>query len=238
MRIVWWSPLPPQPSGIANYSLDVLTALASRLDIVAVVDDRLARRVRLPDIPVVGVTAYASGAAGRFDLDVYQMGNHPWFHAYMHSQALDRPGVLVLHDPALVDFYMTLCGGPDSPLYLEEARHNRHAGNGAVPTVVVDGRREPDRLSLLMSRRLVEASVVTLVHSPWARTSSRVDTHFRGLSKYPILRRLRVPNPSLSFRAEVRPCSASSEASPTTSAFLRSCGRSPWYIESFPKRAS
>jgi glycosyltransferase involved in cell wall biosynthesis len=169
MRIAWWSPLPPQPSGIANYSLDMLAALASRLEIVAVVDDKVAGSVQLPHIAVVGATAYMSGAAGRCDLDVYQMGNHPWFHGYMHQYALDHPGVLVLHDPALVDFYMTLCGGPESPLFLEEALYNDQVTNGAAPTIVVDGKREPDRLSLLMSRRLVEASLVTLVHSPWAR---------------------------------------------------------------------
>ncbi len=188
MRIAWWSPLPPQPSGIANYSLDLLTVLALRLDVVAVVDDGVAGRVRLPDIAVVGATAYTSGSEGRCDLDVYQMGNHPWFHAYMHSHALDHPGVLVLHDPSLVDFYMTLCGGPDSPLFLEEARQNGHTVNTALPSLVVDGKREPDRLSLLMSRRLVESSAVTLVHSPWARDEL--------VRRHPSSRVAVIPNPA------------------------------------------
>jgi glycosyltransferase involved in cell wall biosynthesis len=97
------------------------------------------------------------------------MGNHSWFHAYMHSHALDHSGVLVLHDPALTDFYLGLCGGTDRPVFLEEARHNGHTEGRAIPSLVVDDIPEPDRYSLLLSRRLVEASIVTLVHSPWAK---------------------------------------------------------------------
>ena len=170
MRIAWWSPLPPQPSGIADYSFEVLGELTAVADVLAVVDDDYARRVRAPEgVAVAAAGAYLSGSAGSADLDVYQMGNHPWMHAYMHTPALERPGVLVLHDPALVDFYIRLCGGADSETFLAEARANLPSPGGDMPTVIVDDRPDLDRLSLLMTRRLVEASMVTVVHSAWAR---------------------------------------------------------------------
>ncbi|MGC9962926.1 MAG: glycosyltransferase family 4 protein [Acidimicrobiales bacterium] len=162
--------MPPQPSGIADYSYDLLTELSGRADLVAVVSDDVAHIVRAPaGVTTVGATAYGSGAVGRCDIDVYHMGNHPWLHAYIHGPALDHPGLLVLHDPALADFYCELCGGTDSPVYLAEFRYDDPSMDGHLPMTMVDGRPEPDRLRLLMSRRLVETSIETIVHSEWIR---------------------------------------------------------------------
>jgi glycosyltransferase involved in cell wall biosynthesis len=192
-RIAWWSPLPPQQSGIADYSYDLLAELAGRLDVLAVVADDVVDCVRAPaGVAVVGATAYESGAAGRCDLDVYQMGNHAWLHGYLHARALDHPGLLVLHDPSLADFYAGLCGGADSPLYLEELRYNDPALNGHIPMIRVDGRPEPDRLRLLMVRRLVEQSLMTVVHSAWARDEL--------IRRHPSLRVTHLPHPARTIR--------------------------------------
>ena len=169
MRIAWWSPLPPQRSGISDYSAMLLPYLRERLDIVTVVADPVASGVRVPGgVPVVAASDYLAGAAGPCDLDVYQMGNHHLFHAYMHPHVLDRPGLLVLHDLSLLDFYVGLCGGPDSATLLEEARYNDPSIDGDLPKTVIDGRCELDRMRLQLSRRLVEASLMTVVHSTWA----------------------------------------------------------------------
>jgi glycosyltransferase involved in cell wall biosynthesis len=181
--------MPPQPSGIADYSYDLLTELSGRADLVAVVSDDVADVVRVPaGVTVAGATAYVRGAVGRCDLDVYHMGNHPWLHAYMHGPALDRPGLLVLHDPALADFYCELCGGTDSPVYLAEFRYDDPSMDGHLPMTTVDGRPEPDRLRLLMSRRLVEASIETIVHSAWVRDEL--------LRRYPSARVTHVHHPA------------------------------------------
>jgi glycosyltransferase involved in cell wall biosynthesis len=170
VRIAWWSPLPPQRSGISDYSAMLLPHLRERLDIVAVVGDPVASAVRAPEgVPMVAASAYLAGKAGPCDLDVYQMGNHSLFHAYMHPHVLDRPGMLVLHDLSLLDFYIGLCGGPDSPALLEEARYNDPSVDEVLPTTVIDGRCQLDHMRLQLSRRLVEASLVTVVHSAWAQ---------------------------------------------------------------------
>jgi glycosyltransferase involved in cell wall biosynthesis len=202
MRIAWWSPLPPQRSGIADYSAELLGEISSKLEVIAVVDDRVTRGVRLPGVECVGATSYLCGAAGHCDLDVYQMGNHPWFHAYMHGQVLDRPGIVVLHDPSLVDFYLTLCGGADSPLYHEELRRNGYEVKGALASSTTGCQLEPDRLSLLMCRRIVEASTVTLVHSPWARDEL--------IRRHPGCRVEVVPSPGRVMQQTRRPCSSGS----------------------------
>jgi len=91
------SPLPPVRSGIADYSVDLLPALAARADV---------RVLALPGQPVdpgvaerFGVVA-SRGAdpAGRTPL--YQMGNNR-YHEAVERMALARPGVLTLHDLVL-----------------------------------------------------------------------------------------------------------------------------------------
>ena len=133
---------------------------------MAVVRDDIARRVRAPKgVTVVEATRYLKGLEGRCDLDVYQMGNHPWFHGYMHEAALLTPGLLVLHDVALLDFYAVVVGGMDSPVLFEEARLEDPTIVDGFPSVELDGRTEPDRLAVPLARRLVGASLMTIVHS-------------------------------------------------------------------------
>lgn len=169
-----WSPFPPQRSGIADYSFSLLGELAKRLDVTAVLDDRfnsvvpgrVRTRLRVPD----GVEAINASELGRrsFDCNVYQMGNNAEFHTYMHSRILDEPGLLVLHDPSLFDFYVSLCGGASTSSFRDEVQSDLRTSTPTVPMMTVDGERRVDRLAIPMSRRLVEASAATVVHSAWA----------------------------------------------------------------------
>lgn len=179
-RVGFWTPIPPQRSGIADYSEALLSELRRHWDITVVIDERLAyhsatsadERVWQPP-PGVDVVDFRTVRAGQFDLNVYQMGNNAEYHAYMHRHALDVPGLLVLHDPSLYDFYVALCGGNRSRALLDEAEYDLGMPISKIPTVRIDGHAETDRLSLLMSRRLIESSVMTVVHSDWARDALR-----------------------------------------------------------------
>ena len=179
LRVAWWSPLPPQNSGISDYSFDLLTELTTRIAVIAVVRDDVVSLVHAPaGVPVLGASKYLAGVAGRCNLDIYQMGNDLWLHGYMHAAALATPGLLVLHDLALLDLYATARGGMNSPVLVEEVRIEDPTIADGVPTIVVNGRKEPDRLRVPLSHRLVEASLLTIVHSAWLReeTSLRCPT--------------------------------------------------------------
>ena len=174
LDIGFWSPLPPQRSGIADYSYNLLGELAKTHRVTAIVGDkcisvvpgRERRRLRVPE--GVELVSHAELRGRRFDCNVYQMGNNSTFHSYMHESILNDPGLLVLHDPSLFDFYLGLCGGESSPAFLEEMRHDLRDPRPAVPMTTIGGHRDIDRLAILMSRRLVDASAVTVVHSEWA----------------------------------------------------------------------
>ena len=173
-HVGFWSPLPPQPSGIADYSYSILSELAKTFDVTAVVDDefssvvpgKVRRRLQVPE--GVAVANHATTKSNQFDCNIYQMGNNATFHSYMHDRVLEDPGLLVLHDPSLFDFYVGLCGGESSPSLREEVRLDLRTTNATIPKLRVDGNDEVDRLALLMSRRLVDASLMTVVHSDWA----------------------------------------------------------------------
>ena len=79
MRIAYFSPMPPESSGIADYSALLLPALRERVDLTVV--KRGARR------PPRGA-----------DLAVYHIGNNPEAHGWILDALRRAPGLVVLHD--------------------------------------------------------------------------------------------------------------------------------------------
>jgi len=102
VRLAFVSPLPPAPTGIADYSADVLGLLAGRHEIDAFHDQDGVEAGRLP--PSCGVyptsTLLVRHAARPYDLVIYQMGNGR-SHDAVYELLPRLPGLLVLHDLVL-----------------------------------------------------------------------------------------------------------------------------------------
>ncbi len=79
MRVAYFSPMPPEQTGIADYSALLLPALERRLDVTVV------RR---------GRTRSPRGT----DVALYHVGNNPDAHGWIVDALRRRPGVVVLHD--------------------------------------------------------------------------------------------------------------------------------------------
>lgn len=171
MRVAVWTPLPPDPSGIADYNAMLLGAMAREPSVtfsVVVRDD--ARVVDAPaGVAVVHVRDYRPEDV---DIDLFHVGNNPTFHGYMFPFVLERRGVVVLHDPAIADLMEVLLGGRDQRIFEVEVAEN-----------IGCAERDDERLwraigawnrtDLLLSRRIVTASATTLVHSRWAAAHLR-----------------------------------------------------------------
>ena len=110
LRINWFSPLPPAQSGIAHYAMQILPVLAARHDVVLWTDQaqvapevhRLARVSRYD--PASPPWRELNNAA----ISIYHFGNHPDFHQGIWQVSRRLPGIIVLHDLCLHDFFFML----------------------------------------------------------------------------------------------------------------------------------
>ena len=97
-RLAFFSPVPPAPTGIADYSAEVLGLLAPGYDVEVFHDQDAA-----DPLPCSAhrADAFASRHASKpYDLVVYQIGNAP-AHAFAYETLARVPGLLVLHDLVL-----------------------------------------------------------------------------------------------------------------------------------------
>jgi glycosyltransferase involved in cell wall biosynthesis len=114
-RLAFVSPLPPQASGIADYSRDLLPALARHYDI-SLVSEAEVSDIRLRSaFPLLTPAAFLREGAS-FDRVLHQIGNSS-FHRFQIEDLLPHcPGVVVLHDAFLSDYVDWLAheaGRPD-----------------------------------------------------------------------------------------------------------------------------
>jgi glycosyltransferase involved in cell wall biosynthesis/SAM-dependent methyltransferase len=98
-RIAMWTPLPPQESGVADYSRELVPFLAQWADVELFVDGGFEPSAKIADVlPIYHHSAFdRRNAVKGFDVVIYQMGaSH--FHVFMAEGVTKWPGVVVLHD--------------------------------------------------------------------------------------------------------------------------------------------
>jgi glycosyltransferase involved in cell wall biosynthesis len=109
LRLAWFSPWPPDPSGVAGRSAEVTTLLAARNYAIDVyVDERRVAAGREParppapgEIRVLSAHDFVWRAARMpYDLAVYQVGNSH-LHEHVWPYLFRWPGLAVLHDARL-----------------------------------------------------------------------------------------------------------------------------------------
>ena len=129
MKVAYYSPLPPERSGVADYSAMLLPELEQRLEI------DLVRR---------GARRLARRAARSADVALYHVGNDPERHWWIVEELSRRPGIVVLHDFVLHHLVagMTI-GRGDSDGYLDAMQREAGAVGRMLAHGVVDGLLPP-----------------------------------------------------------------------------------------------
>ena len=79
MKVAFYSPLPPERTGIADYSALLLPELTERMEVVVAARGR---HSRYPDA----------------DIALYHVGNNPDYHGWIVDALRRRLGIVVLHD--------------------------------------------------------------------------------------------------------------------------------------------
>jgi glycosyltransferase involved in cell wall biosynthesis len=187
LRVAWFSPLPPARSGIADYSAELLPALAEHLHLELYVEDGFKVERSLADrFAVRGYRAFAA-LAESYDAVVYHLGNNADYHAGIYRRLLDHPGIVVLHEYVLHHLVrgMTLVQG-DLAGYLDEVRYAYgRTGESLARRNVAKG-IPLDVWSFPLFERAVDRSLGLLVHNDF--TAQKV------LASRPGTRIARVPH--------------------------------------------
>ena len=170
MRLAFFSPLSPKPSGIADYSEALLPHLAARVDSVDVfIEDyepspaSSREGLRIRDYREFEADYYA----GCYDAVLYHMGNNP-FHVYIYDLAIRIPGVIVLHEFNLHHLLAAVTitrNGWDS--YLAELEYNAGAAALERARQAQASLIQLDYDNIAMNRRLLERSRGVIVHSDY-----------------------------------------------------------------------
>jgi glycosyltransferase involved in cell wall biosynthesis len=96
LKVAYYSPLPPERSGIADYSALLLPALAKRMDVTV-------------------VTRGAGKPPRGTDVALYHIGNNPDAHGWIVDALEQRSGLVVLHDFVLHHLMAGLTIGRGNP---------------------------------------------------------------------------------------------------------------------------
>jgi glycosyltransferase involved in cell wall biosynthesis len=161
VKVAYYSPLPPERSGIADYSALLLPALEQRVEVAV---------VRRPGRRTPRGT----------DLALYHVGNDPEHHWWIVEALRKRPGMVVLHDFVLHHLIagMTL-GRKDNDGYLDAMQREAGPVGRMLAHGVVDGllppvweRRAPE---YPLTGEVLRYSTGAIVHSHYVER--RVQDH-------------------------------------------------------------
>jgi glycosyltransferase involved in cell wall biosynthesis len=202
-RIDLVSPLPPVRSGIADYSHDLLPHLERLCELRVIglpgqeVEPEIA--ARWPILPTD-----EAGREGR--LPLYQMGNNR-HHEGVLALALERPGVLTLHDLVLHHLLVeSTLGRAELELYRERLA----ADHGWIGKLTGQARQwgelgSATLFELPAHRTLLRRQRGVLVHSEWAATELREEDPDLAVRRVPMgmpLGERVAPEAAVAFRAE------------------------------------
>lgn len=178
MRIAYFSPLPPQRTGIADYSVELLPALLRQARVDLFIDQAIGAE----SLPPCAMFNYVDKPAllhelSRYDAIIYHMGNSP-AHRNIFPVLLEYPGIVVLHDFVLHHFlagyYMESLRAPES--YVEEMRYNHGVeGEEAAREVLKTGTWiwEHQPLRYPLNKRVLDSARGLIVHSELAAAMVR-----------------------------------------------------------------
>jgi glycosyltransferase involved in cell wall biosynthesis len=209
MRVAYYSPLPPERSGIADYSALLLPLLGQLVEVEVV------RRGRTRRVAA--------------DVALYHVGNDPEAHGWIVDALRRRPGVVVLHDFVLHHLVAGLTiGRKDGHGYLAAMERDSGIPGRLVAHGVLDGRvpppweTRPDEFPL--AREVLTNATGLIVHSHYVEERAR-EAGYEG----PVWR---VPHPAWPV-GDVRP--AAIEGRPVFGCFghLNASKRIPQLVEAF-----
>ena len=166
-RVAWLSPLPPEASGIADYSAELLGGLQHRFDI----DLYCGAPGSLPE-SLRGMLARDYGqflAEHRrrpYAAILYQIGNNHEYHSEIYWLLREQPGVVVLHE-YMLHHLVRHVGGADE--FVWAMRYSYGLAAEQTAREMVAGQWQNERWSYPLFEPVVDAADRLIVHGEVAR---------------------------------------------------------------------
>ena len=203
-RIAYCSPLNPQPSGISDYSEELLPYLSQYAEITVFVsrgvepsNSRIRRHLavqpleRLPRLH----------AERAYDAILYHMGNSP-VHAEIYEAARKIPGVVVIHDLVLHHFKLWYAAARRGEIgeYLQEMRRCYGERGAAVASRMARGQLLDVAFTMPLVEDLIEGARGIIGHSRFVTERVRAMRADVPVAHVP----MGVPLPPLVSQADAR----------------------------------
>ena len=159
MKVAYFSPMPPEQTGIADYSALLLPSLRERMDV---------------DVVRRGAKRPPRGT----DIALYHVGNNPDAHAWIVDALHREPGVVVLHDFVLHHLVsgMTL-GRRDRDAYLDLMEREHGVAGRLLAYGVIDKRVpslwEARPADFPLATFVLDHATGLVVHSQFVRDQAR-----------------------------------------------------------------
>jgi glycosyltransferase involved in cell wall biosynthesis len=195
-RLGFVSPMPPQPSGVADASYRLLEALAARCEVDAFADGYdvgESHQAKVPDgVSLASARSFdrCERARGGYDRVVYCLGNSE-FHAGALALLRQRPGIVIAHDLRLSGLYAWIAHKrPDlEPRSFHEILQSMYGGRvprslGHEGWLDLD---DADRYGIFMAREVLASSKRFLVHSRYAAQLARLEAAPADVAKIGVI---------------------------------------------------
>ncbi len=168
MKIAYFSPLNPIRSGISDYSKDLLPYLADLIDVDLFIDDfEPSNQALVERFNVYPIQEYPR-RRWDYDMALYHMGNN-LYHEAIYETAIRYPGVVALHDYALVGMISNMTWGRQNRgAFVREWGYMYGLAGIAKARQVLDG-HDSVPADEPLNRRLIDLSLGIIVHSDYVR---------------------------------------------------------------------
>ena len=179
-RVAYVSPLPPQRSGVADYSFRLLSELGQKCRVDAFTDTAFGDPDPVPGVRLIGIDEFdvADRLCGGYDTVFVCLGNSE-HHARALRLLRRRSAVVLAHDVRLTGLYAYLSDRlpeiePRSFARVVRSMYGKRVPRDLVRSGFLDV-ADADRHGIYMAREAIALSERFLAHSNYAAQLARLD---------------------------------------------------------------
>ncbi len=191
LRLAYVSPLPPEKTGIASYSAELLPELARHYEIDVICMHDTILHPSITGNYTVRSAQWFTENSKQYDRVLYHFGNSP-FHQHMLTLLEDVPGTVVLHDFYLSSLMAHLEEQCVSPYAWAQALYHAH-GYSAVRERYHTNDTGMVTLKYPVNLQVLQNAIGVIVHSGYSRSLAN-DWYGKGFADaWSVIPHLRAP---------------------------------------------